>query len=93
MIIDENFFIKYQYLIDGSIDRLKILMEQDSNELIKKLEIILDNKEFKINDFESLYSLISKDFFRLKFILIDTIYNRLKNFYIKNFSNERIFFK
>ena len=90
LIIDENFFIKYQYLIDGSIDRLKILMEQDSNELIKKLEIILDNKEFKINDFESLYSLISKDFFRLKFILIDTIYNRLKNFYIKNFSNERI---
>ena len=48
----------------------------------------MDDNIFKFNEFEGLYDLVSKDYDKLRFILMDIIYYKLKVIFIESGGNE-----
>ena len=44
---------------------------------------------FIFSEFESLYSFLSKDFIKLRFIITDIVYYKLKEIFIKNNDEEK----
>ena len=44
---------------------------------------------FIFNEFESLYSLLSKDYIKLRFIITDIVYYKLKEIFINNNDEEK----
>ena len=90
MNVDINALNEKEFLIRGSIDRLNIIFEEENITIINRLIKFMNENIFIFNEFESLYSFLSKDYIKLRFIISDIVYYKLKEIFInKNNEEER----
>ena len=82
--IDINFLKSNEFLIRGSINRLNIIFEDENKLIINNAIKFMDGHNFIFEEFEKLYDLITKDNHKLKFLLIDLIYYKLKEIFINS---------
>ena len=82
--IDINFLKTNEFLIRGSINRLNIIFEDENKLIINNAMKFMDGHYFIFEEFEKLYDLITKDNHKLKFLLIDLIYYKLKEIFINS---------
>ena len=83
LTIDIKALKENEFIIRGSVERLNMIFDEDNIIIIKKLMKFMDDNIFKFNEFEGLYDLVSKDYDKLRFILMDIIYYKLKVIFIK----------
>lgn len=88
LTVDTNILKKNEFIIRGSIERLNIVFEEDNITIINRLMKFMEDNNFNLKEFESLYSLFLKDYSKLKFILMDTVYFKLKEIFIENNNDE-----
>ncbi len=89
MNIDINALNEKEFLIRGSIDRLNIIFDEENITIINRLIKFMNENIFIFNEFESLYSFLSKDFIKLRFIITDIVYYKLKEIFINNNDEEK----
>ena len=78
-----------EFLIRGSIDRLNIIFDEENITIINRLIKFMNENIFIFNEFESLYSFLSKDYIKLRFIITDIVYYKLKEIFINNNDEEK----
>ena len=86
--IDINILREKEFIIRGSIDRLNIIFDQENIIIIDRLVKFMNENIFMFDEFESIYSLISKDYNKLR-IVIDIVFYKLKEFFISNRDSEK----
>ena len=89
MNIDINALNEKDFLIRGSIDRLNIIFDEENITIINRLIKFMNENIFIFNEFENLYSFLSKDYIKLRFIITDIVYYKLKEIFIKNKDEEK----
>ena len=89
MNIDINALNEKDFLIRGSIDRLNIIFDEENITIINRLIKFMNENIFIFSEFESLYSFLSKDFIKLRFIITDIVYYKLKEIFMKNNDEEK----
>ena len=89
MNIDMNTLNEKEFLIKGSIDRLNIIFDEENITIVNRLIKFMNENIFIFNEFESLYSFLSKDYFKLRFIITDIVYHKLKEIFINNNDEEK----
>ena len=89
MNIDINALNEKEFLIRGSIDRLNLIFDEENITIINRLIKFMNENIFIFNEFESLYSSLSKDYIKLRFIITDIVYYKLKEIFINNNDEEK----
>ena len=89
MNIDMNALNEKEFLIRGSIDRLNIIFDEENITIINRLIKFMNENIFIFSEFESLYSFLSKDYIKLRFIITDIVYYKLKEIFINNNDEEK----
>ena len=89
MNIDINALNEKEFLIRGSIDRLNIIFDEENITIINRLIKFMNENIFIFNEFESLYSFLSKDYIKLRFIITDIVFYKLKEIFINNNDEKR----
>ena len=78
-----------EFLIRGSINRLNIIFDEENITIINRLIKFMNENIFIFNEFENLYSFLSKDYIKLRFIITDIVYYKLKEIFINNNDEEK----
>lgn len=81
--ININTLREKEYIIRGSINKLTIVICEENKAIINRLIKFMDENIFKFDEFEKIYSLLSNDFNKLRF-LIDIVFYKLKELFINN---------
>ena len=89
MNIDINDLNEKEFLIRGSINRLNIIFDEENITIINRLIKFMNANIFIFNEFENLYSFLSKDYIKLRFIITDIVYYKLKEIFIYNNDEEK----
>ena len=87
--VDINALNEKEFLIRGSIDRLNIIFEEENITIINRLIKFMNENIFIFNEFENLYSFLSKDNIKLRFIFTDIVFYKLKDIFINNNNAEK----
>ena len=89
MNIDINDLNEKEFLIRGSINRLNIIFDEENITIINRLIKFMNANIFIFNEFENLYSFLSKDNIKLRFIFTDIVFYKLKDIFINNNNAEK----
>ena len=80
----------YQYLINGSVEKLLLLSSEEGRLVLNKLNLIAESVKFKITEFENLYNLISYNFENYFSIIASHLLHKQKIKYLKYIKNKKI---
>ncbi len=82
--LTEDYLTENNFLINGSIHQLLSLQDEVCLDFLKKLNMFLENNFFNIQEYELLFDIFIKNYKKLKFVMFNTIFFKLKNLFIKN---------